>query len=90
MYTRERVIRCLNTVGILIDPTADDVNLNDYDVDSISFISFIVEIEKEFDIEIPDGYLYIEILQSLNGFINLVEQLVDKRDNSDVATVCSN
>ena len=90
MYTRERVIRCLNTVGILIDPTSDDVNLNDYDVDSITFISFIVEIEKEFDIEIPDGYLYVEILQSLNGFINLVEQLVDKRSQSNVTSVCSN
>lgn len=90
MHTRERVISCLNTVGILIDSTLDDVNLNDYDVDSISFISFIVEIEKEFDIEIPDGYLYVEILQSLNGFINLVEQLVDKHDQFDVAALCSN
>lgn len=90
MHIRKRVINCLNTVGILIDPTSDDVNLNDYDVDSISFISFIVEIEKEFDIEIPDGYLYVDVLQSLNGFINLVEQLVDERGNSNIAAVCSN
>ena len=87
MHTRERIEGCLNTVGILIDPTSDDVNLNDYDVDSISFISFIVEVEKEFDIEIPDGYLYVEILQSLNGFVNLVEQLVDMRNISSVTSV---
>ncbi len=87
MHTRERIEGCLNTVGILIAPTSDDVNLNDYDVDSISFISFIVEVEKEFDIEIPDGYLYVEILQSLNGFVNLVEQLVDKRNKSNVTSV---
>lgn len=81
MNIRDRIIECLDHVGILIDCDAEDVNINDYDVDSISFISFIVEVENEFGIEIPDGYLYVEVLQSLNGFINLVGQLIDEKEN---------
>ncbi len=77
MTTREKVIECLSNVGVLINSNTDDVNINDYDLDSITFISFIVEIEKEFEIEIPDGYLYVNILQSLNGFVNLVDELID-------------
>lgn len=60
---------------------SDDVNINHYDVDSITFISFIVEIEREFQIEIPDGYLYAHILESLNGFINLIDELVEQEQS---------
>lgn len=78
MDIRNKIIECLNRVGILVDSKLTDININDYGVDSISFISFIVEVEKEFNIQIPDGYLYVDILQSLNGFANLVEQLVEQ------------
>lgn len=77
MNTREKVIECLSNVGILIDDQQEDVNVNEYDIDSITFISFIVEIENEFGIVIPDGYLYAEILQSLNGFVSFLDQLIE-------------
>lgn len=77
MSIRDVVIKCLNNVGIVIDSEADDVNINDYSVDSITFISFIVEIENELNIEIPDGYLYADILKSLNGFVGFVEKLIE-------------
>lgn len=80
MNIRNRIIECLDRVGILVEAEEDDVNVNDYGVDSISFISFIVEVEKEFNVEIPDGYLYVDVLQSLNGFVHLVEQLVEQRE----------
>lgn len=76
MKIREKVIACLENVGILIDLQANDVNINEYDIDSITFISFIVEIERELGVDIPDGYLYADILSSLNGFINLLDQLI--------------
>lgn len=79
MSTREKIVECLKDVGILVDTENNDTNINDYDVDSITFISFIVEIEEVFDIIIPDGYLYSEILKSLNGFTSLVEQLISEK-----------
>ena len=77
MDIRNTVIKCLNNVGIVIECDAEDVNINDYNVDSITFISFIIDIENELGIEIPDGYLYSDILQSLNGFLSLVQQLIE-------------
>ncbi len=80
MNIRSRVIECMERVGLLIDTEEKDVNVNDYGVDSISFVSLIVEVEQEFGIEIPDGYLYADILQSLNGFIHLIEQLIEQNE----------
>ncbi len=84
MDIRREIINCLENVGILIDPSLEDVNINDYDVDSITFISFIVDIEKVFNIEIPDGLLYKQVLQSLNGFVSLVEELIESNAQNSV------
>lgn len=74
---RNVVIECLEDIGILIDLSSDDdVNLTEYSVDSISFISFIVALEEKLGIIIPDDLLLIDILQSMNGFINLIEELI--------------
>lgn len=82
MDTREMIIECLRNVGILVDLDNGDTNINEYDVDSITFISFIVEIEETFDITIPDGYLYSELLKSLNGFTNFLEQLITEKEQT--------
>ena len=42
------IINCLNEIGIVINLTLlenDDVNLVDYQLDSLTFISFLVDIE---------------------------------------------
>lgn len=74
------IINCLNEIGIVINLTLlenDDVNLDDYQLDSLTFISFLVDIEERLNIVIPDDYLDYNILQSLTGFINLISQLVE-------------
>ena len=41
------IINCLNEIGIVINLTLlenDDVNLVDYQLDSLTFISFLVDI----------------------------------------------
>ena len=76
--TYEQIVDCLNEVGIIVDSKCVDIDLRDYDMDSLVFISFIVEVERKFNIIIPDEYLVYDNMQSLCGFTNLVESLMNK------------
>lgn len=51
----------------------EDINLQQYIEDSFSFINFIVGIEERFNVELPDELLSYETIQSLNGFLQLIE-----------------
>lgn len=74
MSTREKIEMILAENGISINKTGTLI-----DVDSISFISAIVSIEEEFDIEIPDEYLYIDALNNTESISGIVEtELVSK------------
>ncbi len=74
----------INTVlcdmGILVPDDNNDIDLSEYIIDSLQFISFIVEIENKFGIEIPDELLNIENLKSLNGFSQLIENILGENN----------
>ena len=65
------VIDELENLGI-IDDSENDVDLLSMNIDSITFISFIVALEERFKIQFPDEYLTMEVMNSLNGFSNLL------------------
>ena len=73
MVERKDIIPILSNIGILIDEQMEtfDVDLTEYILDSIQFISFIVELERELNIEFPDELLLYDNIRSLNGFISL-------------------
>ncbi len=77
MVERKDIIPILSNIGILIDEQMEtfDVDLTEYILDSIQFISFIVELERELNIEFPDELLLYDNIRSLNGFISLIENL---------------
>ena len=77
MIERKDTVPILSNIGILIDEQKEtiDVDLTEYILDSIQFISFIVELERELNIEFPDELLLYENIRSLNGFISLIENL---------------
>lgn len=50
-------------------------------VDSLQFISLIVEIEEHYSIEIDDTYLTQTKLQSFNDFLNLIETILELNKN---------
>ena len=77
MVERKDIIPILSNIGILIDEQMEtfDVDLIEYILDSIQFISFIVELERELNIEFPDELLLYDNIRSLNGFISLIENL---------------
>lgn len=71
---RELMFRVLDELGIECSRCEGDINLQEYIIDSFGFINFIVCVEEIFNIEIPDEYLSFETIQSMNGFIELIEQ----------------
>lgn len=48
------------------------------DVDSLIYISIIVEIEEEFEIVVPDEYLITNQLTCLSEYIELVDNNINK------------
>ena len=52
------------------------VNLiDDLGMDSITFVSIVVEIETIFDIIIPDDILMVENFNSLNNIVYIIEHI---------------
>lgn len=74
---RENVLKALDNLGIDTTDitTMEDVNLMDYVVDSITFISFIVELENMLGFDISDEFLDFEKLNSFNGFVAMIEAI---------------
>ena len=49
--------------------------MDDLGMDSITFISIVVEIEAHFDIEIPDDMLLVENFLNLNSICAIIMKL---------------
>ncbi len=79
---KEEVVKILENNGIVVEMKDDgDAFFDITAIDSITFISFIVDIENIFGIAIPDELLSLMIIQSLNGFVSVLsELLIENRD----------
>ena len=61
------------------DVVGDDEIINsnniydDYAIDSLSFINIIMEIESELGISVPDEYLSMDMLSSVENICNALE-----------------
>ena len=72
--------------GLFADPGIDRdileyVDLvDDLGMDSIIFISLVIEIEVAFDIKIPDEWLLIEKLQNYTLIFEAVETLLTRKE----------
>ena len=74
MNIKESINKMLEENGIELDEQGVLTN-----VDSISFISTIVSIEQEFDIEFPDEYLLLSSLSSINDIVRVVETVINQK-----------
>lgn len=79
--TVSTVIDCLDIVGVQIPDLNEDqdVDLTEYDMDSLTFIAFIIEVEKKFDIIIPDEFLLYNNYKSLYGFCEFIESTLKEK-----------
>lgn len=74
MDTRNRIIKCMQEVGIM------DSKKNIIDKSSISFIALFVELENEFKVQIPEHFLTIDTLNSLDFLVKLINSLKEKSE----------
>ena len=59
--------------------------IDDLGMDSITFISIVVEIEAYFDIEVPDDMLLLENFKCIDDIVSIVENgLSKKSEGSEV------
>ena len=65
---KEKMLMALDEIGIIVDSTQEDFDLQEYIIDSLSFISFIVNLEQQLDIEIPDDMLLITKMHSFAAY----------------------
>ena len=73
-----RIKEALKRAGVTeVDGLTGDTDLREWIVDSMMFISFIVELENEFSIQIPDNLLEYDTISSLDGLLNIIESLKD-------------
>lgn len=76
---RKLIIECLEEVGISLDKelvcTGQDLNLQEYIIDSIVYINFIVALEEKLGYEVPDEVLLYDKLLSMNAFLKMLEEV---------------
>lgn len=74
---KSKIIEALNEIGCLIETYSDDDKLSEYIVDSLSLISFIVNIEEKFECEI-DAELLTKTLyeKSMKDFEQIIKSSI--------------
>lgn len=79
--TYEKEIRdVMLRIGLFLEDFSFDDNLYDIFTNSLTFITFIIELEQKFEIEIPDEYLNPEQLKSIRHIDNILLDLILKRE----------
>lgn len=71
----KKICNILNEMGIYIDNNEQDINLLDYILDSIQFMDFIIKLEESLNLEIPDEYLDMNLLRSLDNFSEILNNI---------------
>lgn len=66
---KERLERVFSELGLYVEEGEYDDELG---LDSITFVSLLVAIEEEFDIDIPDEKLSIAVLKTFSDFLGLI------------------
>lgn len=77
MNNKKGIIKCLNNIGVIVEDISLEEKIESHLIDSISYVSFIVELEQYFDIEIPEEYLGNQSIQNFNDIEVIIEMLVE-------------
>lgn len=77
---KEKIVECMNHMGIVDFEEDANFRVDDYILDSVMFVSFIIELEQMFDIEIPDEYLVADRLQTFDDIYNMIESVTGEAD----------
>ena len=59
--------------------------IEDMGMDSITFISIVVEIEEHFAVEVPDDILLLENFKSVDDIVSVIENELSKKSEETEA-----
>lgn len=87
---KQIILNVLNEMGfVVLENEEDDFNLQDYIVDSLQFVEFIVGIEETIGFTLTENFLDYNLLLSFRGFSEklkeYMEKSVDQENNQDTA-----
>lgn len=74
--------KAINDIGIIFNfqqADTNDIDLTEFIEDSVHFVQFIVALEDNLDIEIPNELLNFQLLTSWNGFSSMVEEIYNNK-----------
>lgn len=71
---RKTIIACLENIGIFLSDEDGDENICEYGMGSLDYVLLICDIEEALLIEIPDEYLNIQEVVSINKLTNIAYQ----------------
>ena len=81
---KEKVLEILShlfqTSGVDTDVLEYVDLIDDLGMDSVNFISLIIELESEFDILIPDDWLLMDKFREYSSIFSAVEELIMKKE----------
>lgn len=78
---KDVLIKIVEELNIFID---EEETL--HDVDSLSYIQFVIAMEDIFNIEFPDELLSITSLTKINDFVIVVQNLIENKSEETNST----
>jgi acyl carrier protein len=75
---KSKLINCYENLGLFVEIDKNFL-LEDYINDSLTFISLIVEIESEFNVEIEDKYLDFSRLNNFEDLLLLINKSTQEK-----------
>lgn len=75
MTINERVLKCMEENGIIVLKNGNFDNM-----DSINFISAVISIESEFDIEFPDEFLSMSTFCDFENVVLVIGDILKGKD----------
>lgn len=76
---RDKIIEILEQNGIFIENTENDFDITEYIEDSLQFITFIVSLEEEFNINFPNEMISLDNLKSFNAFCDIIVSIIKSK-----------
>ncbi|MCI9414740.1 MAG: hypothetical protein HFJ79_06170 [Clostridiales bacterium] len=74
----DKILACLRSLGVYADHQDVDAPLDSLIQDSITYVSFIVELERTLDIQLPDEFIQSSSFGSLSILEKAISPLLQK------------
>ena len=74
---RNTLLSIFEELGVIIEEE-EDFDIQEYIVDSLVYMSFIVNMEQRFGIDIPDEFLLLSKMNSFNAYCESLLALINE------------